>query len=284
MFNDYFMLPYESKTLGKIYPIRLKDWEEFNILSQYLFSHGLQNIKNLYKFEGEYVLDFIIAPNSPHFIERKMKVELEEKMENCTEEEKSILKSRLNNLVKKINLNIHMEDIERNFSLIFREEVKFDFVETEEGIDYCFRIGNGKVLSKYNYDELREVVMRQNIIFEPLTSPDEMTNKIFQKTIEAKIRRNKGKNRDFESIIALVSIERGISDEEIMNYTYYRLMKDYNVIVRKHTNLYSAIFMSVGNKNRLESFDETIDMFHNPYEDIFGEEISEEEIMDALKK
>jgi hypothetical protein len=280
------MLPEEVDTLGRIYPIRLKDWEKFNKLSNFLFIHGLQNLKNLYQFKGEYVLDYIINENAPYFIERKITKEFEEQIEKCTEEEQIILKKQLEKVLNNIKIQITMEDIEENFSLIFREEVKFDFVITEEnGLDYCFRIGKtGKALTKYNYDILREIVMKQNIMYEPLTSPDKLTNEIFKKTMEAKIRRNRGKTRDFESIIALVSIERGISDEEIMEYTYYRLMKDYNVIVRKHNNIYSAIFMSVGNKMTLNSFDEEIEMYHNPYDDIFGEEISEEEIMGALRE
>ena len=79
------------------------------------------------------------------------------------------------------------------------------------------------------------------------------------------------------------SFIKGLKDEEVLDYTYYRIMKDYYMIERKHKNIYNAIFMSQGAKKcKIESFDEDIDMYYNPYDHIFGDEIDEEEVNNSL--
>ena len=69
--NNYLMLPEEIEGIGKVYPIKLKDWDKFCKLGGMIFSNGIQNIKNLYKFEGDYSLDFYVGKGTPAFVFKK---------------------------------------------------------------------------------------------------------------------------------------------------------------------------------------------------------------------
>ena len=285
--NNYLMLPEEIKGIGEVYPIRLKDWDKFSKLGGMIFSNGIQNIKNLYKFEGDYSL-----LNTEHQIVNSIKKSLFKKtydnlmfnIDILNTLEKNIIENNIKELKKSIKLDFTIEDVEELFGLVLRKNVRYEYVETEDNVEYLFKIEDSNCsINKYNFEELRKVVMKQNLMYEPLTSPDELTNMILQQSVEKMINKNKGKGRSFENIVAMVSLEKGLKDEEVLDYTYYRIMKDYYMIERKHKNIYNAIFMSQGAKKcKIESFDEDIDMYYNPYDHIFGDEIDEEEVNNSL--
>ena len=46
---NYLMLPQNIDNTIEIYPVRLKDWEEFHNVSGVLYTHGKKNLKNLYR-------------------------------------------------------------------------------------------------------------------------------------------------------------------------------------------------------------------------------------------
>ena len=282
--NNYLMLPEEIEGIGKVYPIKLREWDKFCKIGGMIFSNGIQNIKNLYKFEGDYSLDFYVGKGTPAFVFKKTYDNLMSNINILNTIEKNIIENNIKELKKSIKLDFTIEDVEELFGLVLREKVKYEYVETEENVEYLFKIEDSNCsINKYNFEELRKVVMKQNLMYEPLTSPDELTNMILQQSVEKMINKNKGKGRSFENIVAMVSLEKGLKDEEVLDYTYYRIMKDYYMIERKHKNIYNAIFMSQGAKKcKIESFDEDIDMYYNPYDHIFGDEISEEEVNNSL--
>lgn len=282
--NNYLMLPEEIEGIGKVYPIRLKDWDKFSKLGGLIFSNGIQNIKNLYKFEGDYSLDFYVGKGTPMFVFKKTYDNLMSNIDILNTIEKNIIENNIKELKKSIKLEYTIEDVEELFGLILRNNVKYEYVETEDNVEYLFKIEDSNYsINKYNFEDLRKVVMKQNLMYEPLTSPDELTNMILQQSVEKMINKNKEKGRSFENIVAMVSLEKGLKDSEVLEYTYYRIMKDYYMIERKHKNIYNAIFMSQGAKKcKIESFDEDIDMYYNPYDHIFGDEINEEEVNNSL--
>ena len=282
--NNYLMLPEEIEGIGKVYPIKLKDWDNFCKLGGMIFSNGIQNIKNLYKFEGDYSLDFYVGKGTPCFVFKKTYDNLMSNINILNTIERNIIENNIKELKKSIKLDFTIEDVEELFSLVLRKSVKYEYAETEDNVEYLFKIEDSNCsINRYNFEELRKVVMKQNLMYEPLTSPDELTNMILQESVEKMINKNKGKGRSFENIVAMVSLEKGLKDSEVLDYTYYRIMKDYYMIERKHKNIYNAIFMSQGAKKcKIESFDEDIDMYYNPYDHIFGDEISEEEVNNSL--
>ena len=93
--NNYLMLPEEIKGIGEVYPIRLKDWDKFSKLGGMIFSNGIQNIKNLYKFEGDYSLDFYVGKGTPAFVFKKTYDNLMSNIDILNTIEKNIIENNI---------------------------------------------------------------------------------------------------------------------------------------------------------------------------------------------
>ena len=73
-----------------------------------------------------------------------------------------------------------------------------------------------------------------------------------------------GRKTSMASMIGIVNQELKL--DNILEYTYYRLVYDFKLIERKHNNIYNAIFASQGAKNCIiEGLNEEIDMYDNPF-------------------
>ena len=263
--TNYLMLPQEIEGVGNIYPVRLKDIEDFNKFSGLIFANGKTSLKNLYKYEGEYLLDFLINPKSPLVIYKNLQDQTEEIIKNNPNKEQvKIMKDVLKKTKEELNLEITIEDFENIFKIITREEVKFEYVNVDNNFEYTFKIGNNKGnINKYNFNSVRDLVMEQNIIFEPVTSPSKLGNDIIRKTMEKLY--IGGRKTSMASMIGIVNQELKL-EGNILDYTYYRLVYDFKLIERKHNNIYNAIFASQGAKNCIiEGLNEEIDMYDNPF-------------------
>ena len=265
--KNYFMKPTNIEGIGDIHPIRLGEIEKFNKLSPKYLAVGRKYLTNIFKYpQKDYMLDFFVF--NAYIIG-----ELEKAIndDRCTTEEKMEFEARLNVLNANPQNKYSINEMTELFSMTLNKEVTFELygVSEDNTIDYVFKIEDNNSITKYNFEEYRSIVMAQNIIFEPLTSPSKEGNDIIQNAIEV-LNKNSGKF-DLQSVCSVVSVYKGISDTELYGYTYYRLMMDFETINRINGNMFSAIFMSVGSKDaEIVNLAEYIDLDNNPYKGLIS--------------
>lgn len=130
------------------------------------------------------------------------------------------------------------------FTLCFREDVT-PMVQKKNGEAHVvFRIGDNEddLITRDNYEEVREMLMEQNLIFEPIIAPNEKSQRIIDKAIEHKKNMGGGTEINMESMIILVSKSRPVTED----YTYYQLQADYEMVVRLEQSRAITTYRAVG--------------------------------------
>lgn len=153
------------------------------------------------------------------------------------------------------------------FNLITRTNT-FRFVDDL----VCFVNENNQIVDVSNYEEIRETVLRQNIIFEPKIYKDPLMQQWAEKALKA--RQKNAANITLEDKISTVEAFGNKTYDQLMNYTMYQLEAsfrrickgkefDMNFQARLHTPTETNVEQNV------EHFAEYIDMYENPYDSLF---------------
>ena len=233
MLKDYLNLPEEVPGLGYIYPVSIMEWETFSQCARTYLLYSYDFLKYRCELdESVKLLDFIMA------------LILQEKSE---EEGVQSLKQFVQML-----------------SLTFREPVKSFFHTSSQS--WVFLIGEEKdarYLTRDNFDLYRDVVMRQNLLFEPLVAPNEFSQKTIDDAILKMSRR--APETDLESMLALVSVVKGVSPEALQTYSYYQLRADYEISQRVEYNRFIHLYRSQGAKAEPLNLSAKLEMLENPY-------------------
>lgn len=254
-FCNYFMHPQVIEGIGEVYPIKIKEYNEFNELASKYLLAGRKWLTNICKYPKEnYVLDFFVQ-NALIYLNMKFNSEF-----NAEDESIKLLEE---NDIIRYDLN----EMSKLFSMSLRQEVKFELLDIMENgiVDYRFKIGDTEnYITKFNYDKYRALVMEQNLLFEPLTSPSAKGNEVIQNAI--KVLSKNGVSQSLASVCSAVSTSKGVSDAELQEYTYYRLMYDFETFNRVNNNLIHALFMSQGSKDvEITHLGQKIDLNKDPY-------------------
>ena len=91
-------------------------------------------------------------------------------------------------------------------------------------------IEDAGVINQHNYDAIREVIMRQNLIFEPLIVEDEYTQKVIDKAV--KVRNKSGGDFDFQSMLVMFATKNKsclLKWETTHTTNYVVIMRCFNV-------------------------------------------------------
>jgi len=192
MFHDIFGLPRELNNVGKVYPIRMKDYLEFC------------NYSWILKFEKAhtYVKSEEIS-NFEAIIYREFECDLIKGFEG-----NDLIKLKIYALGQIIRLTIH-------------EEPKFDFSKNQ------FILSNNKKIDRDNYDEFRNIVMEQNLITKEKIYKSKELEQIFKKARKAKEKESGEGELGFDEIVSVVRVKTGNTYEELLQETYYQLMTDF---------------------------------------------------------
>lgn len=254
-FLNYFMKPQALEGVGDIYPVKIYAYNEFKELSAKYLLAGRKWLTNICRYsKREYVLDFFV----------RYALMFQGLRSGVIDED---LKGKFNVIDELDMVKYDINEMCSLFSMTLNTEVNFELLEvTNDGvIDYRFRIGeSGNYITKFNYEQYREIVMEQNILFEPLTSPSAKGNEVIQNAI--KVLNKNGASIDIVSVCSVVSTYKGVTDKELQDYTYYRLMYDFETINRINNNLIYAMFMAQGSKEaQLTYLGEGLDLHKNPY-------------------
>jgi hypothetical protein len=167
-------------------------------------------------------------------------------------------------------LNLTQEEIikklEDTFSIVTRKEVIF--VSDEKHKIEGFIIDGKNIITVQNYEQVREIIMKQNLMFEQKVYKNKLVQEWANKVLESRAK-NSAKI-SIEDIITTVSVYKGKSYDELMNYTIYQLYADFYRIRKMKQYDTSTLFATVSTeKFSIEDFAEEINMFKSPYDDLF---------------
>ncbi|TBL76391.1 hypothetical protein EYB31_19765 [Paenibacillus thalictri] len=149
-------------------------------------------------------------------------------------------------------------------SLVFRKEVIFQSQENE----YYFRIDEKGRVDHSNYEQVRMVIMQQNLMFEQKIFKNKLAQEWAGKVLEAKSKG--GVKITLEDMITTVSALTGKTYEQLAEQSIYQLSADFKRIVKDkdyHTNI--AQICAGASGVTIRHFAEQIDMFENPYDSLF---------------
>lgn len=150
------------------------------------------------------------------------------------------------------------------FSLITRKEVQFISVDGVEG----FLVGNVNLISVQNYEPIRAIIMKQNLMFEQKVYKDPIVQEWANKVLMA--RQKNSTNISIEDFITTVKNYDGLTYEQIQEQTIYQLYADFYRVGKIMEFQQSSLFATVSSeKITIRHFAENIDIFKSPYDDLF---------------
>lgn len=302
--NNYFMKPTSMSNGLLLYPARLSYYEDFIILANKYILLDIKSLNNKFKQEHQKLKKLGEIPKNEKY--KKLQYDnlfdylinliitnYEQYVQILSIKKLSLddynkLKEELNNSDKSDNekkfynslFNFYDIDEEKIINPIdeFKKFIGFVVNTNIENIEVyeskiTIKLDKEYTLNKDNFYEFREIVMKQNLMYEPIIAP----NIISQKYIDLDMKRKSGGNEfDLEALVAFVSVNSNYND--ISDYTYYRLRADANMI--QATMNYSIISNYNANgctdKNGkqlpMPNLFEHLSIKDNPYKNTFKEQ------------
>ena len=213
----------EIKEIGTIYPIRIIDYKKFINSSQCLrmtkeklkIKEDISNLKLAF-FGMIRLYEEILKIDDAKYLEKLV-----------IDEFKSLLK-----LVTKKDFEFGTY----GDKIAFTSEVGEEFFEVNEE----------------NFDDLREIVFKQNVIVEEVEYEDKEVNKWLKKARKA---HNKNGGIEFAEMVALVKNNGGLTYKEVCNQNIFQLYIDFKTITLSKSYDTSILFKTVSDK--VESVDYT---------------------------
>jgi hypothetical protein len=241
--NYILSKPINVEDVENIYPIQLKDWDEFDECANIL----LYSRKH-FKEDVDYPLLTLIV------------YAIQENREPI------------------------VTALETVFKLCFRTDNVL-FFEDEFTNSFYFAVDNFTV-DVFNYDLVREVIMKQNLLFEPKIYKDPLMQAWANKVLES--RSKNATDMSLEDRVSTVAALSGKHYWDLEKYTMYQLsvefnrickVKDYEVQTLAFSNPYADT-----SKMKLNHFAEKVDVFKSPYDDLFKSKDKLNNINKAIKE
>lgn len=150
---------------------------------------------------------------------------------------------------------------------------------------YFFFNENNQIINSANYEELRKIILHQNILFEPKIYKNPTMQKWAEKVLKA--RGKNAPNVTIEDMLSTISILAGKHYWDLEEYTIYQIKYDFNRICKiKNYESQSILFANPYadmSKIKIEHFAENVDMYENPYDGVFKEKSSLMKINNAIQ-
>lgn len=157
-----------------------------------------------------------------------------------------------------------VSQLEQLFSLVTREKVVFVCSES----NYGFVINEKYMINRDNYEEVRKIVMKQNLLFEQKVYKDKLVQEWAERAMRAK--NKNGIKITIQDMITTISVFTGKNYEEISDMTIYQLQADFKRINRFQDYQTSVDFKCAGaEKVNINHFAGFINLFESPYDNLF---------------
>jgi hypothetical protein len=152
------------------------------------------------------------------------------------------------------------------FNLITKSK-EFKFVD--ERSTYYFINENEQIINDDNYEEFRNIVLKQNIIIEPKVYKSKMMQEWAEKVLEA--RSKDAANITMEDMVTTVAVVSGKHYWDLEKYSIYQLKSEFQRINKiKVYDTQSIMFANpYASDIKLDHFAEYLDMYEDPYKDVF---------------
>jgi hypothetical protein len=222
------------ESVGYIYPVIIKDYDEFmenaNVIS-YTYDHfDLDELSNVFEQPKENIklLDLI----------------------TIVSRQTGTFEQTFNNL-------------KTVFSIVLRSDV--NFAVRENGVVFY---NDNSYIDRSNYDEIRKIIMGQNLIFSPKIYKSAIVQEWANKVIAA--RAESAVDIRLEDMLSTISIVTGKHYWDLEKYSYYQIKTEFARIGKDkayHTNV--AYQCAGAEKVSIEHYAENAGIDMNPYDDIF---------------
>lgn len=150
------------------------------------------------------------------------------------------------------------------FSLVLKRDVKY---YTDENV-YGFIVDaeNGLGIDGRNFDRLREVIMRQNLMHEQKVWKDPLLAEFarYQQEVESRNSIKMG----IEDMVTTVAMFSGKTYEEISEFTIYQLKASFHRVNKFKNYDTTVAFKCVGSDAPLGHFAEQVDLFEDSSKDL----------------
>lgn len=156
------------------------------------------------------------------------------------------------------------------FSTVLKKDIEY-VVDDDNGRFYFLSKNEDNeidtIITRDNYDEIRSVIMKQNLLFEPKV----FENKIKQEWAEL-VLANRAKNSvdmDIEDMITTVASFSGKHYWDLENYTIYQIKAEF-ARISKFKGFDTNLAM-IGNTDKISNlhYAEKTDIHVNPYDTVF---------------
>lgn len=197
-------------------PVRLMDWEKFIPVAYEMLRLNNELLRKRLKLDEsvllyDYVIDYMIKMSEERFGQEG---------------------------------SFALVLISSVFSLCYRLPVEPMLQKKDGEVNLVFKIGDNDedLITRDNYEEIRAMIMEQNLIFEPIIAPNKKSQDIIDKAIERKRGLGSNVETNIESMIILVSKSRPVTED----YTYYQLQADYEMVLRLEQSRAIPTYRAVG--------------------------------------
>jgi hypothetical protein len=182
-------------------------------------------------------------------------------------------------LIRGISDEVIVKSLEIIFQLALRnDDIKFVVYDFDK---YKFQIDDEHSITVDNFPLIRNVIMQQNILFEPKIYKNKEVQKWAEKVLAA--RGKNAPNITMEDMLSTVSVFTGKHYWDLKDYTIYQLKSDFNRICKiEEYRTQSMVFANPYadlSKFKMDHFAEKIDMYKNPYDDVFKDKSSMKKIL-----
>lgn len=150
------------------------------------------------------------------------------------------------------------------FEIVLQKEVTYQLTN-EYGL--TFNYGEGGMIYRDNYDELRKVIMSQNLLFEPKVYKDKLMQQWADKVLKA--RAKGGIDIDIEEYLTTIAVMSGKHYWDLSRYTIYQIKHEFSRIVK--FKAFDTNLAMIGHSEKIgqDHYAEKTDVGKSPYEDLF---------------
>lgn len=278
--NNYFMEPTIMSNGLLLYPINIYDYDYFKTLAMEYIVMDMKTRNNLAKQQFLKDKQANLICKKKYF--KKIPFDnLFDYLLAIIEQDEKINQIRQNELIKNQMKELYKDDIQVINFIELAEKSQYqnilnniyqlfymvtNVIPIYTGSEFIFEINNNKLkINRDNFYEFREIIMTQNILFEPKTSPQLEGQKQIDRDLKA--RNADSMEYDLEALIAFVSRK---TQKDASQFTYYRLMADFTSIMNeKSFDLISRAF-SAGTAQKgekLPDMTKNLGLNENPQDD-----------------
>lgn len=222
--------------IGEVFPVELQYYDDF------------MNVAN------------ILCISYDHFFDLMNDEQQKQAVADIFKTDKDNLK--LFDLIKFISFQTDegisiFKNLENVFSIVLRQTVKLDTTSLN------FTIEDSGQIDRNNYDDLRKIIMKQNLLFEPKVYKNKITREWAEKAL--KTRAKNSIDSTIEDMITTIAAMNDKTYKQLRTYTIYQLKAEFNRTMKIKTyEAYLAYRCAGAEDIPNDHFADNIDMFINP--------------------